>query len=122
MHRAGYVHADLKPANFLFELGDIKEATNNVYIVDFGLSRKFIDEKGNHLPIKSNQGIRGTLPFISMNTHSGIRMSRRDDIESLAYVTMYLVKGTLPWISQENIEKQKKYAATLSKKRSLNLK
>ena len=102
MHRAGYVHADLNPTNFLFELGDLQEATNSVYIVDFGLSRKFIDEKRYHLPMKRNQGIRGTLSFISMNTHSGMTMSRRDDIESLAYVTMYLVKGILPWDRPKN--------------------
>ena len=72
--------------------------------------------------MKRNQGIRGTLSYISMNTHLGMTMSRRDDIESLAYVVMYLVKGTLPWDCPKNFEKHKLNDKTLYKKRNLNLK
>lgn len=32
-----------------------------------------------------------------MNALLGIRLSRRDDIESLAYVLIYLVRRSLPW-------------------------
>ena len=49
-------------------------------------------------------------------------MSRRDDVESLAYVAMDLVHGQLPWHKLENIEKAKKYQETLYKKKTINVK
>ena len=49
-------------------------------------------------------------------------MSRRDDIESLAYAAMYLVRGFLPWNSLRNTEKQKMHFETLYKKKNLNVK
>ena len=39
----------------------------------------------------------GTLKFSSANAQRGNQQSRRDDIESLGYTILYLMKGKLPW-------------------------
>jgi len=41
--------------------------------------------------------IIGTICYLSINNHLGLTQSQRDDLESLAYVIVYLVKGWLPW-------------------------
>ena len=39
----------------------------------------------------------GTATYASINVHRNICASRRDDIESLAYMLIKLYKGELPW-------------------------
>lgn len=41
----------------------------------------------------------GTARYCSLNTHNGMEQSRRDDIECLAYIFIYLAKGNLPWMT-----------------------
>ena len=59
----------------------------------------FLDEKtGTHIPkYTTRDSLVGTPRFASLNGHNGDRLSHRDDIESAAYVLLYLAAGTLPW-------------------------
>ena len=46
----------------------------------------------------------------------GIEQSRRDDMESLGYILMYFVTGTLPWQGLRAATKQQKYERISEKK------
>lgn len=94
VHSRGYLHRDIKPQNFCMGLGD----SEVVYLLDFGLATKFMDEKlGIHAPYREERTFLGTASFASLNAHMGVQQSRRDDLESLLLVLVYLLKGKLPW-------------------------
>ena len=40
---------------------------------------------------------RGTVRYASVHAHLGRTGSRRDDLESLAYTLVFLLRGRLPW-------------------------
>ena len=68
-----------------------------LHIIDFGLSRFYM--KGDkHLINTCDKSIVGTMRYISTHIHDGDVYSRRDDIISIIYVAIYLVKGKLPWM------------------------
>ncbi|KAG1871797.1 kinase-like domain-containing protein [Suillus subalutaceus] len=96
IHSRDFVHRDVKPANFVM---GTDRAEHLVNVIDFGLAKKFRDPKTSaHIPYRQDDhhGV-GTSLFASINAHRGIECSRRDDLESLAYMLVYFLRGTLPW-------------------------
>jgi len=75
----------------------------NVYLIDFGLSHNYC-YKGVHISYENNVPFRGTHRYASVNAHEKVEQTRRDDLESLAYVLIYFLKGELPW-QNLNIDK-----------------
>lgn len=107
IHSKKLVHRDIKPNNFLIGLG---AQQNQLYMIDFGYTKKFITENGDHLPLKKYSHLTGTVRYASINNHLFLEQSRRDDLETLGYSLIYLLKGELPWqkIKGSKIEKNQK--------------
>lgn len=94
LHGVGIIHRDIKPENICMGRG---EQVGVVHLIDFGHAASYQKKNGQHLPPQKNRPFLGTVRYASTNAHRGLRLSRRDDLESLAYTLMYLSKGTLPW-------------------------
>ncbi|XP_049395480.1 casein kinase 1-like protein 2 [Solanum stenotomum] len=119
VHAKSFLHRDIKPDNFLMGLG---RRANQVYIIDFGLAKKFRDSTTHqHIPYRENKNLTGTARYASMNTHLGIEQSRRDDLESLGYVLMYFLRGSLPWQGLKAGTKKQKYERISEKKVSTSI-
>jgi len=120
LHSKNFIHRDIKPDNFLIGLG---KKFQSIYLIDFGLSKKFQDSNGIHISYKENKQLTGTARYASINNHLGIEQSRRDDLESLGYVLIYFARGgQLPWQGLKANTKSEKYSKILEKKASTTLK
>ena len=114
VHSKGYIHRDIKPGNFVFGRNENKA---KLYIIDFGLSKKYIDsETGKHISYKEGKGLTGTARYVSLFTHYGIEQSRRDDIEGIAYNLIYFAKGKLPWQGVRTKNKKEKHKKIMDSK------
>ncbi|KAI5185088.1 casein kinase 1 [Nematocida homosporus] len=117
LHYKHIIHRDIKPDNFAFGVysgkGEIAERLekNAFYILDFGLSCHYrLATTYAHVPMATGKKLVGTVRYVSINTHLGISQSRRDDLESLAYMLIYFLKGKLPWQNVKASTKESKYA------------
>jgi len=105
LHAKLFLHRDIKPDNFLVGTGDKADV---VHIIDFGLAKKYIVTKtGYHIPLKTGKGLTGTSRYTSLNTHNGLEQGRRDDVEGLLYVLVYLFHGFLPWMKVKGNRSEK---------------
>ena len=95
IHSRNFIHRDLTPSNMVMGVGN---QTNLVYLIDFGLLKEYREPDTHlHIPYNTGLGFIGTTTFASINSHMGLELGRRDDLESLAYVLLYFLWGFLPW-------------------------
>lgn len=94
MHDLGYLHRDIKPSNFVIG-GEGRK--NQVFLIDFGLARKYVMPDGSIRPSRDQAGFRGTARYASINSHLSRDLGRRDDLWSVLYMLIEFAKGYLPW-------------------------
>ena len=89
-------------------------------MLDFGLSKKYWSSTHNcHIPFITGKKITGTVRYASINALKGYEQSRRDDLESIAYIIMYFLRGNLPWQGLKVNKKEDKYKKILEKKKEI---
>jgi len=95
VHSKHHIHRDIKPDNFMTGR---EENENKIYIIDFGLAKKYFStSKNSHIKFCTGKSLTGTARYCARNAHRGYEQSRRDDVESIGYVLMYFLLGSLPW-------------------------
>jgi casein kinase 1 len=107
IHSKGFIHRDIKPDNFVMGLGS---HANQVFIIDYGLAKKYRDQHTHaHIPYVEGKSLTGTARYASVAAQRGCEQSRRDDLESLGFVWVYLLRGSLPWMGLASRDEGKKY-------------
>ncbi|KAG1840422.1 casein kinase I isoform delta [Suillus tomentosus] len=88
VHSHNYVHGNIKPQNILVGLGNSR---HTAYIIDFGITKTYWNTKtSDHVPFRHGQSF------------SGVEPGRRDDLESLTYMLIYFLPGSLPWLASDD--------------------
>ena len=117
VHNKNFIHRDIKPHNILLGLND----PSCLYLIDFGLAKKYRSERGNHVKFSITKQLIGTPRFCSINAMRGFEQSRRDDLESISYLILYFFKGYLPWQGLRILNKEEKFQRICEIKKATRL-
>ena len=115
IHNSGYIHRDIKPDNFAVDNTD----GQRLYCIDFGLAKKYLTKNENHIKFKTGSKFCGTARYASIAAHKGYEQSRKDDLEAVGYLLVYMYRGKLPWQSLKHKDKKERYRMIQEKKESI---
>ncbi|KAI6008447.1 kinase-like domain-containing protein, partial [Pisolithus marmoratus] len=96
IHSCHFIHHDIKLQNMLMGLMGSKDT---VFLINFGTTKQYWHPSSHiHILMDKTSGLVGTPAFASLNSHLGLELSQRNDLEALAYMLLFLYNGTLPWL------------------------
>jgi casein kinase 1 alpha len=108
IHNLGFTHNDIKPDNIMLGSKNFKDkSSSNIYLIDFGISSKYLDNHGVHLGENEPNLKVGCVLFASPNLWKKNKLSRRDDLISLVYTLVFFLQGELTFLELGNGEKEK---------------
>jgi len=103
VHQLGFVHRDVKPANFVTNLSNSElPGIVTVHVIDFGLARRYILANGDIRPPRASAGFRGTVRYASINSHEMHELGPHDDLWSVFYSLVEFATGALPWMNMRD--------------------
>lgn len=114
VHAHDFLHRDIKPENLLTGPKGIE--SKQIYLVDYGLCKRFRMDHSDHIPYRDGKRLTGTVRYASVRTHIGEEQSRRDDLESLGYVMVYLIRRRLPWMGLGGKDKEERHRLIMKTK------
>ena len=91
VHAAGYTYNDLKLDNILVGNKDF-ENRHEIRLVDFGFAERFVSPDGVHIDQESKEVFRGNMIFATQNQFEFKTTSRKDDLISMCYMLIYLLR------------------------------
>tara|TARA_B100000123_G_scaffold240910_1_gene194357 strand:- start:14155 stop:15003 length:849 start_codon:yes stop_codon:yes gene_type:complete len=112
IHSLFIVHRDIKPHHFMIK-------NNNLYLIDFGISTFYVNENREHKQNIKGNYIIGSPNYLSFFLHEGNSFSRRDDMISIGYIYIFLIKKTLPWENLNVVDKEYSNVHILHKQNQL---
>lgn len=97
MHGTGLVYNDFKPDNFC-----VGGESNffHIHMIDFALCNSFKDVNGNFVTeqtVEDDISMEQDVLFSPIASHLRKARYPKDDLESLIYMMIYFMTGTLPW-------------------------
>lgn len=97
IHSKNIIYVDIKPDNFM-----VSKKEDKVFCADFGICESYVLATKQAHKQQVFGSIVGTPAFLSSDCHRGSNAARRDDMEALMYVLIYMIKGSLPWADAKN--------------------
>ena len=104
VHYKKIIHRDIKLLNFVMGRGS---KSHILHLIDFGLATKYWSSSHKcYIPFNSNRNFTGNSRYCSLNLLKRFEPSRIDDLESIGYAIICLLRGRLPWqeIRASNLE------------------
>lgn len=136
IHSNDVIHRDIKPENCLM---GVKKQGNQVYVTDLGLAtERRAAESSTNAGRSLHPKLVGTARFASINGHLGVGkcntlsfcrsdtdlsqvQHRCDDLESLGYMFLYFLRGSLPWQGLQAENQEQREELILERKKSISV-
>ncbi|KAL6729437.1 hypothetical protein ANCDUO_18334 [Ancylostoma duodenale] len=108
LHNIGYLHRDVKPGNYTIGRAELNEL-RKIYILDFGMCRKFTNDQGIIRKPRQAAGFRGTVRYAPISCHLQRELCRKDDCETWVYMLVEFTYGRLPWKEVQDMNQVGEY-------------
>ena len=105
------MYNDLKLDNILVGNESLNPKTmDKIRLIDFGFASRYLDSTGRHISQEDVDIFRGNMVFASVNVFAFRTPSRRDDLISLCYLLVYIMKnGDVPFMVDHSMAKSEAY-------------
>jgi len=72
---------DIKPDNLLLQSENFSSLeSSNIFLIDFGISKRYVDRFGNHIKFTTNVPFQGNILFASKNCFNNYGKQRANNI------------------------------------------